>query len=254
MKDNAMSQFKIYGETDQGRVRENNQDSIEWYLSTKEDIALAILADGVGGFSGGEVASRLAVEHAREEICRSIQEDSKGWRAETARMVWRTMDAIAVANSAIHKVRSTNDELGRMGTTIVLALAYGENLCIAHIGDSRCYRYRHGELQQLTVDHSMAQELLHAGAENNLSYKNVLTRTLGIESCVEPEVTMQTTEVDDIYLLCSDGLSSYIKDKYIENILKESDGLSQCVSDLVKAANAAGGSDNVSVVLVKRVS
>ena len=250
-----MSQFKIYGETDQGKVRENNQDSIDWYLSTKEDTALAILADGVGGFSGGEVASRLAVEHAREEICRTIQDDSKGWQAETARMVWRTMDAIAVANSAVHRVRSTNDEIGKMGTTIVLTLAHGDNLCIAHIGDSRCYRYRHGELQQLTVDHSMAQELLHAGAAaNNLSYRNVLTRTLGVDTCVEPEVTMQTTEIDDVYLLCSDGLSSYIKDDHIVNILKESGGLSQAVSDLVNAANTAGGNDNVSVVLVKRVS
>ena len=250
-----MSQFKIYGETDQGRVRENNQDSIEWYLSTKEDIALAILADGVGGFSGGEVASRLAVEHARKEICRTIQDDSEGWKVETARMVWRVMDAVAAANSAVHKVRSTNDEIGRMGTTIVLSLVHGENLCIAHIGDSRCYRYRHGELQQMTVDHSMEQELLHAGAvATNLSYRNVLTRTLGVESCVDPEVTMQTTEVDDIYLLCSDGLSSYIEDREIVNILKETEGLSQGVNNLVKAANDAGGHDNVSVILIQRIN
>ena len=250
-----MSQFKIYGETDQGLVRENNQDSIDWYLSTEEDTALAILADGVGGFSGGEVASRLAVEHAREEICRSIKEDSNGWQAESARMVWRTMDAVAAANTAVHKVRSTNDEIGRMGTTIVMALAHDEHLCLAHIGDSRCYRYRDGELQQMTIDHSMEQELQLAGAvTTNTAYKNVLTRTLGVEACIDPEVTMQVTEVGDIYLLCSDGLSSYIKDIEIVNILKESNGLSQGVNHLVKAANNAGGNDNISVILIQRTS
>lgn len=250
-----MSQFKIYGETDKGLVRENNQDSIDWYLSNEEDTALAILADGVGGFSGGEVASRLAVEHAREEICRSIKNDSEGWQVENARMVWRTMDAVAMANAAIHKVRSTNDEIGKMGTTIVMTLAHGENLCIAHVGDSRCYRYRDNELQQMTVDHSMEQELLHVGAAaTNIAYKNMLTRTLGVEACVDPEVTMQLTEVDDIYLLCSDGLSSYIDNKEIASIMKESDGLSQGVSHLVRAANDAGGHDNISIILIKRIS
>jgi len=250
-----MSQFEIYGETDKGLVRENNQDSIDWYLANKQDMALAVLADGVGGFSGGEVASRLAVEHAREEICRSIKEDSQLWKAESARMVWRAMDAVAAANSAVYKVRSTNEEIGKMGTTIVLALAYGDNLCIAHVGDSRCYRYRHGELVQLTVDHSMEQELRQAGAaETNSAYRNVLTRTLGIDNCVDPEVTMQATEVGDIYILCSDGLSNYITNDMIAKILKESDGLSQGINNLVAAANAAGGHDNVSSILIKRTN
>jgi len=248
-----MSRFKIYGETDIGLVRENNQDSIDWYLANEDDTGLAILADGVGGFAGGEVASRLAVEHAREAISRSIKKDRAAWQAESARMVWSMMDAIAAANVAVHKVRSSNDELGRMGTTIVTALAFNEYLCIAHIGDSRCYRYRQGELVQLTVDHSMEEELRHAGTgTSNSVYRNVLTRTLGVEASVAPEVTMQVTKADDIYLLCSDGLSSYIDDAAIANILKESNGLSQGINHLVKAANAAGGQDNVSVILIQR--
>jgi len=250
-----MSKFKIYGETDKGLVRESNQDSIDWYLGNKEDVGLAILADGVGGFSGGEVASRLAVEHAREEICRSIQQDRESWQVESARMVWRTMDAIAAANTAVHKVRSTNDELGRMGTTIVTALVFDEYLCIAHIGDSRCYRYRNSVFEQLTTDHSMEEELRHVGTGPTDSvYRNVLTRTLGVEACVDPEVTMQSTAVGDIYLLCSDGLSSYIDDEKITAILNNSDGLSQSINNLVSAANEAGGQDNISVILIQRTN
>jgi len=250
-----MSQFKIYGETDTGQVRENNEDSIDWYLSNEKDTALAVLADGVGGFSGGEVASRLAVEHARERVCRSIQKDTKGWEAESARMVWRVMDAVADANAAIQKVRDNNDDIGRMGTTIVMALAHAENLCIAHVGDSRCYRYRDGVLEQLTIDHSMAQELCSSGiVGRNTAYRNVLTKTLGVGRCVDPDVTMQATNIGDTYLLCSDGLSSYLDDIEIQTILAETDGLSQAVSNLVKAANDVGGHDNISVILMQRTS
>jgi len=249
-----MSQFKIHGETDIGLMRENNEDCIDWHLSTRADSALAIIADGVGGFSGGEIASRLAVDHARETICKTINNDSLSWHAESARMVWRVMDAVADANQAIYNVRSNNPEIGRMGTTLVMALAFGENLCIAHVGDSRCYRLRDGELTQLTLDHSMAQELCSTGiVGKNTAYRNVLTRTLGVERCVDPDVTMQTTYAGDIFLLCSDGLSSYLEDELILNLLKETDELPQIVKKLVDAANTVGGQDNVSVVLIQRV-
>ncbi len=250
-----MSQFKIHGETDIGLVRENNEDSIDWYLSEDENSALAIVADGVGGFAGGEIASRLAVEHTRETVCRKINKDSESWGAESARMVWRVMDAVADANNAIFSVRSKNAEIGRMGTTLVMALAHDENLCIAHVGDSRCYRLRQGALHQLTLDHSMAQELCATGiVGKNMAYRNVLTRTLGVERCVEPEVTMQATQAEDIYLLCSDGLSSYIDDDVIADILNNTIELSKAVKQLVGAANDAGGQDNISVVLIKRIS
>lgn len=250
-----MSQFKIHGETDVGLMRENNEDCIDWHLSTAKDSALAIIADGVGGFAGGEIASRLAVDHARETICKTINNDSLSWQAESARMVWRVMDAVADANQAIYNVRSKNPEIGRMGTTLVMALAFGENFCIAHVGDSRCYRFRNGELSQLTLDHSMAQELCSTGiVGKNTAYRNVLTRTLGVERCVDPDVTMQATCIGDIYLLCSDGLTSYLDDAEVATILKETAELSSAVKKLVHAANEAGGQDNVSVVLIQRVN
>lgn len=250
-----MSQFKIHGETSLGRVRENNEDCIDWYLSKQSDSALAVVADGVGGYAGGEIASRLAVEHAHETVCKTINKDSLSWDTESARMVWRVMDAVADANNAIFNVRSKNAEIGRMGTTLVMALAHGDNVCIAHVGDSRCYRHRAGQLQQLTLDHSMAQELCATGiVGKNMAYRNVLTRTLGVERCVEPEVSMHSTEIDDVYLLCSDGLSSYIEDDTILDILNKTEGLSETVTELVAAANQAGGQDNISVVLIKRAS
>ena len=250
-----MSQFKIHGETDVGRVRDNNEDCIDWYLSKAADSALAVVADGVGGFAGGEIASRLAIEHTCERICKIINQDSQSWDAESARMVWRVMDAVADANEAIFSVRSKNAEIGRMGTTLVTALAHGDNLCIAHVGDSRCYRFRDRVLEQLTLDHSMAQELCGTGiVGKNMAYRNVLTRTLGVERCVEPEVTMQHTAVNDIYLLCSDGLSSYIDDEMISNILEQEAELPETVSKLVSIANDAGGQDNISVVLIQRTA
>ncbi len=250
-----MSQFKIHGETDVGLVRENNEDCIDWFLSNETDSALAIVADGVGGYAGGEIASRLAIEHTRKTVCRTINKDSRTWSTESARMVWRVMDAVADANQAIYSVRSKNPEIGRMGTTLVLALAHEENLCIAHIGDSRCYRFREGKLQQITLDHSMAQELCGTGiAGRNMAYRNVLTRTLGVERCVEPEVTMQATAVNDVYLLCSDGLSSYVEDEELSNILNETIDLSITVKKLIQAANMAGGQDNISIILIQRIS
>jgi len=250
-----MSQFKIHGETDVGQVRDSNEDCVDWHLSKEQDSALAIVADGVGGFAGGEIASRLAVEHTHNTICRTIDQDSQSWDAESARMVWRVMDAVADANQAIFNVRSENVEIGRMGTTLVMALAHADNLCIAHVGDSRCYRFRDGVLQQLTVDHSMAQELCSSGiVGRNMAYRNVLTRTLGVERCVEPEVTMQATEVKDLYLLCSDGLSSYVDDEMISSILEQDMDLPETVSQLVSAANEAGGQDNISVVMIQRTS
>jgi len=250
-----MSQFKIHGETDVGLMRENNEDCIDWHLGQAADSALAIVADGVGGFAGGEIASRLAVEHARETVCRTIEKDSESWHAESARMVWRVMDAVANANQAIFSVRSQNTEIGRMGTTLVMALAHGENICIANVGDSRCYFFRDGVLQQLTIDHSMAQALYATGVVGiNMAYRNVLTKTLGVERCVEPQVIMQATRVNDIYLLCSDGLSSYIEDEAIAEIIRTTDQPSKAVKKLVNTANEVGGQDNISVVLIQRTS
>lgn len=250
-----MSRFRIYGETDIGKVRENNQDSIEWFLSPDEEVGLAVLADGVGGFAGGEVASKLAVEHAHGLVSRTVQDDVKSWRAGRGRMVWRVIDAVDVANRAIFDIREKNPELSRMGTTLVMTMLHGEQVCIAHVGDSRCYRFRDGELEQLTQDHSMAQELRNSGGlptSASVPYQNILTKTLGVESRIEPDVQMQDSQAGDIYLLCSDGLTNNLADENIRVILAEGKGLAQSVNKLVDAANDAGGSDNISVLLVER--
>ena len=250
-----MSQFVIHGESDRGLVRETNEDSIDWHVTKQGDSALAVVADGVGGFAGGEIASQLAVEYSCKTICRTINEDKSLWQAESARMVWRVMDALAEANAAIFSRRKKNAKIGRMGTTIVMALAHGENICIAHVGDSRCYRLRDKTLTQLTVDHSMAQELCSGGVvTQNLAYANVLTRTLGTERCVDPEVTMQTIKTGDIYLFCSDGLSNYVNNELILNVMANTPTLSEAVQQLVSIAKQAGGPDNISVVLLKKLS
>lgn len=250
-----MSQFAIHGDTDRGLARETNEDSIDWHVTRQGDSALAIVADGVSGFAGGEVASRLAVEHSRETICRTINKDISLWQAESARMVWRVMDALAEANAAIFSVRRQDASVGRMATTIVMALAHGENICIAHVGDSRCCRLRDSRLTQLTVDHSMAQELCGDGVvTHNIAYANVLTRTLGTERCVDPEVSMQTIKTGDVYLFCSDGLSNYVSHESILNILIKAASLHDAVKQLIIASNREGGQDNVSIVLLEKLS
>jgi len=254
-KDIKMSEFIIHGDTIVGRANKVNEDSIDWYLDNDNDLALAMLADGVGDFPGGDVASRIAIEQIRSTICRSISEDSKLWEAERARMVWRIMDAVAAANQAIFSVRSKKTETARMATTLVTALAHGENLCIAHIGDSRCYRYQNGQLLQLTLDHSMAQELCSTGIlGRDTAFRHVMTRTLGVERCVEPDASMYETRVNDIYLLCSDGLSSYITDKMISSILSKTTNLKTAVKKLLDAANDAGRQDDTSVILIQRTN
>jgi len=251
-----MSRFQIYGETDVGQVRENNQDSIDWYLNSEEDVALAVVADGVGGYAGGEVASRLAVEYIRENITIAIRSDISGWEKERSKMAWQMLDAISIANKAILDVSQRNRELAKMGTTLVAALAQADKLCLAHIGDSRAYIYRNESLEQLTHDHSIAQELYDGGSLSgtiSAPYRNILTRTLGVAEDVDPDVLLYDTCTDDIFLLCSDGLTNRLDDNDILNILSERESLPQCVNTLVAKANAAGGNDNISAMLIARI-
>lgn len=248
--------LSMAGLTDPGRMRSNNEDS----YSLVPEIGLAVLADGMGGHLAGEVASGIAVDIvARKltdvfaELPAKKKQPTDGNSVEAASVV----DAIKLANSAIFEASTTRPECAGMGSTIVVAVFYTNKVCIAHVGDSRIYRYRDGTLEQVTEDHSMMQELLRRGLisaeEARISpNKNVVTRALGVDAGVQPDVSEQTLRAGDLYLLCSDGLTDVLLDADIAQFLGQyGQDLEAAAERLVQEANARGGPDNVSVILVR---
>jgi serine/threonine protein phosphatase PrpC len=236
--------------TDPGRVRANNEDTIAFDAS----LGLAILADGMGGYNGGEVASGMAIALLQASFGR--------WLAHAgplahARAVRRALQAgTDEANAAILEAGIANAQLLGMGTTLVLAAFGPRRAIVGHIGDSRCYRLRNGKLDLLTRDHSLMQEQLDAGAITpeqaaQSPHRNLVTRALGIERRVDLEMHEHGAKAGDLYLLCSDGLSEMVSDAEIFTLLLQDTDLPEKATLLVAAANDNGGRDNISVVLAR---
>ena len=259
--------LQIVALTDVGRVRDHNEDFVDSDLRR----GIVVLADGMGDLNAGEIASSMSTNVVMDELrgyvdgTSTVQLDevtAKGAGQETAklRLESRVVETtIEKANSAVFHVSQTQAQYRGMGTTIVTALFYDNKMTVAHIGDSRMYCFREGKLKQITKDHSFVQELLDKGlytAEEarNSSQKNVVTRALGVAPTVEVEVNEYDASVGDIYLLCSDGLSDMVTDENIEKIMYAcASDLAEMAKQLIELANASGGKDNVSVVLVKIV-
>jgi serine/threonine protein phosphatase PrpC len=242
--------------TDPGRVRDHNEDCIE----SRPTIGLYVLADGMGGYNAGEVASGMATSLIADgvEEAWTPREVSRLGRDEAKALSERLVkEQIARANSAIFTTSQNNPECAGMGTTLVMGLFYDNFLTVAHIGDSRLYRLRGEAMEQVTRDHSLLQEQLDSGLitpeEAKLSQnKNLVTRALGIDPTVEPELHVYEAELDDTYLLCSDGLSDMMEDEEIRLTLitlKTNPNLT--VQQLVQAANDNGGRDNISAMLIR---
>lgn len=241
----------MIGVTDPGVRRNNNEDA---YLVVPE-IGLAVLADGMGGHLAGEVASGIAVDIVRRNLIGAFArgDDENDCDALERRSL---RQAIELANSAIHEAAATRPECAGMGATVVATILFGDKICIAHVGDSRVYRLRSGRLEQITQDHSMIQELVRRGfisqeeARQSVN-RNVVTRALGVEAQVNVDIGEHDVVADDLYLLCSDGLSDVLTDEVILEILQAQQGdWEGALRQLVMQVNACGGPDNVSVVLV----
>ena len=242
--------------TDPGRVRDHNEDCIE----SRPDIGLFVLADGMGGYNAGEVASGMAtslISDGLQETWDPRTLAGKG-RDDTKSLSEQLIkDQVARANSAIFTTSQNNPECAGMGTTLVVTLFFDNFMTVAHIGDSRLYRLRGESMEQVTRDHSLLQEQLDSGLitpeEAKLSQnKNLVTRALGIDPSVEPEVHVYEAQPDDTYLLCSDGLSDMVEDEEIRLTLitlKSNPNLT--VQQLVQAANDNGGRDNISAMLIR---
>jgi PPM family protein phosphatase len=252
-----MADLAIAGITDPGMLRPNNEDRI----STTPELGLAVVADGMGGHQAGEVASGMAVDvvtrHLIDVFSRETQLVDEEAADPSSAELRAVGEAIALANTAIFELAQSSPNCSGMGTTVVVTLFHEDKVCIGHVGDSRLYRYRNDTLELITEDHSLVQELVTRGlitpeeARNSVN-KNLVTRALGIEPTVESQLTEQTLQDQDIYLLCSDGLNDVLPDDVTAQLLKEHGSDLRAAADrLVAQVNARGGPDNVSVVLVR---
>jgi protein phosphatase len=242
--------IEIHAAVDPGRARSNNEDSV----ATDEGCALAVLADGMGGYNAGEVASNMATTFIRAELGRWLREASS--QASDAE-VRRAMDiCVDNANRAIFNAANSNPQYAGMGTTLVVAVFRDDRLLLGHVGDSRCYRLRGGRLSQITRDHSLLQEQIDAGliTPEQAAFsanKNLVTRAVGVEDTVLLETHQHEVMAGDLYLMCSDGLSDMIDDAGIAQLLQTHETLDGACRALIAAANDAGGKDNISVILIR---
>ena len=240
--------MRAFAKSDIGKLRDMNQDS--FYISNPEDnIQLFIVADGMGGYKGGEIASKLAVETSKRYIINnwdSIQHD----RENILKLI---KSAIEYANLVVFEKSKEIPELENMGTTIDICLVIPNKVYIGHVGDSRVYRKRKDFFRKLTTDHSYVQKLVSDGTITkeeayNHPKKNMLIKALGCSSYVEPDVTVKGFLKDDVLLMCSDGLTNMLKDEEIVKIINENP-VDAC-NKLVNAANDNGGFDNITAVII----
>ena len=246
------------GQTDTGRVREHNEDTI----ASDVDVGLLVLADGMGGYNAGEVASGIAVKTITNLVREGLAREDLGSIDRSTGLTRPSIvlrDAITRANKIIYQTARSQAECEGMGTTVVAALFYDNRVSIAHVGDSRLYRQRGSEIAQVTMDHSLLQELVDRGfyspeEAQRAANKNYVTRALGVEPQVEVEVQEHPVDKGDVFILCSDGLSDMVEDEDIRlTISTFGANLDTVAKQLIQLANENGGRDNVSVVLAQAV-
>jgi PPM family protein phosphatase len=253
---NLQDKITICGMTDTGMVREKNEDCISYDSA----LGLVVLADGMGGHRGGEIASGLTVDTIVSSVQQQLPNIKSGQIDSASGFSMESLciqEAIEQANDLVYKSAEANPEQKGMGTTIVVLQFYNNTFSLAHIGDSRCYRFRKAKLEQITKDHSLLQELIDRGfytpkeARKSMN-KNLVTRALGIDPAVTSDIQEDIVLKNDIYLLCSDGLTDLVEDEYIRLTIKRfSDNLEEAAKQLISKANQNGGKDNISVMLCR---
>jgi protein phosphatase len=228
---NLQNKIRIIGLTDTGMVRSKNEDAIGYDSA----LGLVVLADGMGGHRGGEIASSMTVDTIIELLQKRLPEITAGEVDEASGFSMESIciqDAVVSANEQVYKAAETNPEHKGMGTTIVVLQFYNNSFSLAHIGDSRCYRLRNNKLEQITKDHSLLQELIDRGFYTPEEARNSMN--------------------NDIYLLCSDGLTDLVEDEDMYYTIKEfSANLEEAAKQLITKANQNGGKDNISVMLCR---
>ena len=246
-------QLNIHGETETGMVRDHNEDCILILGGEKSPLgvdALLVVADGMGGHAAGEVASRMTVDGIIGLMNRSDDLSS----AEDPEYLRFLGEVVQQVNNTVFQSGQDEDKRG-MGTTCTLAVVRGDQLFVSHVGDSRAYLLRAGDLHQITQDHSWVEEQVRQGAlspeeARNHPNRNIITRAVGLEPRVEVDGYLVALANKDILLLCSDGLTTMIEDSQIAEILSANEPVEACRA-LINAANAQGGHDNITVAVAR---
>ena len=243
--------IKAYARTDKGNVRENNEDY--FYISNSlDEVQLYLLADGMGGYNGGEIASKLAVQTAKNYIENNFKDIEK----DKDSIIQLLASSMEYANMVVYEKSKETPELQGMGTTLEICLIYNNKAYIGHIGDSRIYRVRKQFIRKLTQDHSYVQKLVKEGtitkeqAEHH-PQKNMLMKALGCNAFVEPDVMVKGFLKDDIIIMCSDGLSNMVDQETIYEMASKN--IEQATKDLVQLAKDRGGYDNITVVIIRNI-
>ena len=238
----------VFAKSDIGKVRELNQDY--YYISQESDEPkIYILADGMGGYKGGEIASRLATETVKQYILNNFSTTVK----EKEEILKLIHNAVEYANMVVYEKAKENPELEGMGTTLEVCLIYNNKAYIGHIGDSRIYRIRKEVIRKLTKDHSYVQKLLEdkkitRDEAKTHPKKNMLTKALGCTPYVEPDLRARNFEKGDIFIICSDGLTNMVEEQRIYELAREN--VETAAEKLVLEANEAGGFDNITVIII----
>lgn len=242
--------FKAWGLSDRGLVRIRNEDS--WnFLPTHR---FAVLADGMGGHRAGDVAARAVVRHCCSSIQRLITPPKSQWDSlEDLSLVLRFV--IKDTHKYVHRLAGSRSSWRGMGSTLCCLLFHEDSVIIGHVGDSRVYRFREGQLKRLTRDDTLARDLIDEGSidereARRCAERHILTQAVGIDFLIDPTLTVERVEPQDQYLLCSDGLTEHLADSTVQHILGLAKSPEQAVAELVEATIADGGLDNVTVVLV----
>ena len=240
--------MNIYAQTDIGMVRQMNQDA--YYISEENDnYKLCILADGMGGYTGGEIASKLACVSSGNYIKENFKEEN--YSKEDIMLIVK--NAMLIANETVYNKSQEEKELEQMGTTLEICLIYNNRAFIGHIGDSRIYRIRQDMMRRITTDHSYVQKLIKdkkITKEEALTHpkKNMLIKAIGCEEYIEPDITVKGFNTGDILLICSDGLTNMVAEQEIFNIVKQD--TPNATENLVRKAKELGGSDNITVIII----
>ena len=244
--------MRILAKSDIGKARDMNQDC--FYVSdlNKDEIKLYIVADGMGGYKGGEIASSLAVKSVKNFVFNNFKKSRK----DRESILQLLKAAIEYANMIVYEKSKEDSELQDMGTTLDACLIYNNKVFIGHVGDSRVYRIRKNFMRKLTSDHSYVEKLVKEGTITkeeayNHPKKNMLMKALGCNSLVQPDLICKGFLKDDILLMCSDGLTNMLRDNEIYNILLKNPD--KPVEALIRNANNLGGHDNITVVIVDNI-
>ncbi len=254
--DGAEVRIRYAAKTDVGMKRTHNED----YFALIEDEQLFMVADGMGGHASGEVASKLAAEVMGEFYRHSKDQDATWpyrYDHNLSYVENRLVASIRLANAKIHESAAKNPQLRGMGTTVVSFIIKGNAAFVAHVGDSRVYRVRDGVIHLLTRDHSLLEDYKEARPDmteeeaRNFPHKNVITRALGMRDSVVVDIARVDLEDGDRFVLCSDGLSGMLTDEQIRDITKRNEDLEAAVGELIDRANEAGGTDNITAMVVE---